>query len=835
MADTGKTIGLIKALASVDPSAIQSSVDDWLDDHPEATTTVEDGAITKAKLDSSLQQTVDDVGDLKSQISNFMEDVATPACGTKEFTDADSYTQYGAFNVKWLIDAAEADTTVKKVKIRAYKNNNSAYKFRIVAVEYRSTQVYAKTVSEEITLETPTETYKDYEVTLQTPFVIPAGTYAGIAASDGYWFRHENANGTQTVSVRSETYTNITAEYRMMTYLPQANENWSVSFTLYSEQEQPKNFMTEEEATALVESKTSQLIADVNAKTLWENGKIANNSTGNIHANSHFISTTNYISSAVDKIVNNDPTKTAVYVYLYNASGACGGCLNNWALSFTDAAMSETEIDLNKIRWLFRSYPNIKVSVTSIPEADVQLAQTWLKLSFVSYASYTKGDMAYVPVSKTAYVDPEGDDDNDGSAANPVLTINRGLELGAEKIMLAGGTYEQNIDMAKCHTATLSIVAKDPTSAPIIYAPNSLIAETETAVDGYTKVYKAATNHTFPSSTSRIFQDGIADEATEIEDSDRHPLQRGYFYRCGDTKIYKTTAATLSDALAEIEASDKYEWFYDDGYIYFSRPQTVTSTNPLRTGLYDVTVFKNNGSRNVSLGISGVTFKYMALNLNGFAQSKISDCRCLYGCGGGVGYSNALSVTLERVEVAGAYSGGLGDGIHATGDAGYGEAKGTAVTMIDCWSHDNNDDGFSDHVGCESTIIGGLYEYNGKGGVLPTGGGSCTCYNVTARNNAIGFEIAGGDGAVASGRNGQQMECHGCVAESNSQYGFFVAGNQDMTMRLVGCKSISNAIGYYGLINVPTSELIAIDCGSAGDTTATSATLTIINTTALSN
>lgn len=68
MADTGKTIGLIKALASVDPEAIKSSVDDWLDDHPEATTTVEDGAITKAKLDSSLQQTVDDVGDLKSAV-----------------------------------------------------------------------------------------------------------------------------------------------------------------------------------------------------------------------------------------------------------------------------------------------------------------------------------------------------------------------------------------------------------------------------------------------------------------------------------------------------------------------------------------------------------------------------------------------------------------------------------------------------------------------------------------------------------------------------------------------------------------------------------------------
>ena len=70
MADTGKTIGLIKALASVDPSEIQSSVEGWLDDHPEATTTVQDGSITKQKLDQNLQQTVDDVGDLKSAVTD---------------------------------------------------------------------------------------------------------------------------------------------------------------------------------------------------------------------------------------------------------------------------------------------------------------------------------------------------------------------------------------------------------------------------------------------------------------------------------------------------------------------------------------------------------------------------------------------------------------------------------------------------------------------------------------------------------------------------------------------------------------------------------------------
>lgn len=73
--DVGMTVGLIKALGSPDPAVIEGAVSDWLDDHPEATTTVEDGAISYAKLDSSLQGTVDDVGDLKTQVSDLDENV----------------------------------------------------------------------------------------------------------------------------------------------------------------------------------------------------------------------------------------------------------------------------------------------------------------------------------------------------------------------------------------------------------------------------------------------------------------------------------------------------------------------------------------------------------------------------------------------------------------------------------------------------------------------------------------------------------------------------------------------------------------------------------------
>lgn len=72
MADN-KLIPLIKALGQPSAADITTAVDAWLNDHPEATTTVQDGSITKAKLDSNLQGTVDDVADLKSAMETKAE------------------------------------------------------------------------------------------------------------------------------------------------------------------------------------------------------------------------------------------------------------------------------------------------------------------------------------------------------------------------------------------------------------------------------------------------------------------------------------------------------------------------------------------------------------------------------------------------------------------------------------------------------------------------------------------------------------------------------------------------------------------------------------------
>lgn len=72
MSSTGKTIALIKAMG-LDPTLVEGAVEDWLDDHPEATTTVQDGAISRAKLDADLKAKTDAVPDLKSATNHINE------------------------------------------------------------------------------------------------------------------------------------------------------------------------------------------------------------------------------------------------------------------------------------------------------------------------------------------------------------------------------------------------------------------------------------------------------------------------------------------------------------------------------------------------------------------------------------------------------------------------------------------------------------------------------------------------------------------------------------------------------------------------------------------
>lgn len=71
-----ETLGAALALAKktlADPAMIEEKVEEWLDDHPEATTTVQDGAISYSKLDSSLKEKADEVSQLSNAISELQD------------------------------------------------------------------------------------------------------------------------------------------------------------------------------------------------------------------------------------------------------------------------------------------------------------------------------------------------------------------------------------------------------------------------------------------------------------------------------------------------------------------------------------------------------------------------------------------------------------------------------------------------------------------------------------------------------------------------------------------------------------------------------------------
>lgn len=76
----GKNIGLMMAIAkavggSADPAVIEQAVAAWLNAHPEATTTVEDGSITEAKLAADVLAELGEIDTLKEAITTVEEDL----------------------------------------------------------------------------------------------------------------------------------------------------------------------------------------------------------------------------------------------------------------------------------------------------------------------------------------------------------------------------------------------------------------------------------------------------------------------------------------------------------------------------------------------------------------------------------------------------------------------------------------------------------------------------------------------------------------------------------------------------------------------------------------
>lgn len=155
----------------------------------------------------------------------------------------------------------------------------------------------------------------------------------------------------------------------------------------------------------------------------------------------------------------------------------------------------------------------------------------------------------------------------------------------------------------------------------------------------------------------------------------------------------------------------------------------------------------------------------------------------------------------------------------------------TTALLVDCWSHDNNDDGYSDHQRCETVVIGGLYEYNVKGGLTPSYGAQDSYYNVYCRKQIKSGIALVGAAPPDEGGKGSQVYAYNCVCENNTD-NYYVVGTgeqQDIpnTLVLISCRSIkASSAGYRAGTN---GEMKLINCTDMESEITKYGTITICN------
>ena len=429
------------------------------------------------------------------------------------------------------------------------------------------------------------------------------------------------------------------------------------------------------------------------------------------------------------------------------------------------------------------------------------------------------------------YISPSGNDSNDGTVLRPLATATEAVRRGYSNIICEPGVYEQEIEFRV--PTYLSIRAKDKTQKVVFKSPTSTIATSETKVLEHAKVYSVTTDKEFAAGNDWIFQENVPDTTTLISDDDRLPQQRGQEYRCNDTKIIKCTSETLNDALTEIDNYDGYKWFLDGTTLYYSRPHQVTSEYPICGSFTSYLLRLVTSGYRPTVELTGIDFKYMIVNITNTVNSRIIDCKSSNVFGAGCfQYDGSTGIEFIRCEAEHCYQGATGDGFngHSTID-GDTFSKQTTCILEDCWSHDNNDDGYSDHERSETVIRGGLYEWNGKAGITPSYGSHCSCYGVISRDNFSGFACVG---EAEDGGKYTQMLCVDCIAEHNVHGGYnagFAVAQAGNRAILINCKSIGNSIGYYCLTD---TSMRILDCCTKDNTSHVytgAGTITIENTT----
>lgn len=445
----------------------------------------------------------------------------------------------------------------------------------------------------------------------------------------------------------------------------------------------------------------------------------------------------------------------------------------------------------------------------------------------VLFETPTTGGMGLPDV---VYVDAvNGDDTNPGTTERAALATFAAAfsKTGVDTtIILIGDTTERLNIKTKSNQRSVRLIGKRGLVNRIICGTK---IDSGTLVAGTTNVYQTPLSSFSTVARFQLFQHEVFDESTLIPDNERHPLQRGKTYRCDSTKI------TRVGSLDAVKTSEGYTFFYDTGaqmlYVKIKEGTTLAANPVYIPG--GSGIFGNDGS--VAFEMVNIECWYGSILLRSCHGGRAIDCAAKYALDDGAwSWDAAIGVELIRCEAARALSSSTtGNGFNAnstTTDPAL--AKHTVATMIDCWGHDNNENGYSDHERCETTIIGGLFEYNVRGGITTAYGGHDTIYNAYCRKQTDnGIALVRSAKAEEGGR-GSQIFAIGCICENN-KVNYYVSGDKSGTDenfgKFVNCVSLNAHYGYFCGTN---ARIELNNCTDSGSSTAKSGNV-IVNNAAL--
>lgn len=421
--------------------------------------------------------------------------------------------------------------------------------------------------------------------------------------------------------------------------------------------------------------------------------------------------------------------------------------------------------------------------------------------------------------SQMLFVSKTGNDSSGaGSSAAPYLTISKALTAAtADNVIIevGGGDYRETLTIAKAGSVWLR--SKRGERARVFGSDQLVVTKT----GGFTQVYQA------PLAAKPVGMGGgrgmpvIFEWGTPskpIAADDVHFLQRGRSHRLSYTEMFEAANKAELDTVGGLG-----KWFWETGTIFFAATDGGDAAAKRYEARVRAVLAQSLGSIRLTR-IDGYFSSAFGMDFQGL-HTKREDCR-VFGS-----YHDGFSDDANFTESYRDESAGNGnDGFNGTATVYAGKADEetrTEAVYFDPYGHDNGDDGISFHIRGDSTVYGGLFEYNTKADVVHVTGACCVCYNTVAQGTLNGFYAAT---AAPDGRTQATFLCVGTKARKN-QYSYRAADNASLTVD----GGISESPTVFGFQQSGTAMLTARNCRYTGGDPlkAKSGTVIVVNDTML--